>query len=61
MLARARSPDPELRDRFGAQGRKRVVAHFSWDAIAERTIDLYRLERHSGGLSQRLLSKPEAI
>src|SRR5215212_2431699 len=35
--------DPELRDRFGAQGRKRVGAHFSWDSIAERTIDLYRL------------------
>ena len=43
--------DPELRDRFGAQGRKRVAAHFSWDAIAERTIDLYRLvvERRGEG------------
>jgi glycosyltransferase involved in cell wall biosynthesis len=37
------SRDRELRDRFGAHGRKRVVAHFSWDSIAERTIDLYRL------------------
>jgi starch synthase len=35
--------EPELCDRFGAHGRKRVVTHFSWDSIAERTIDLYRL------------------
>ena len=33
--------DPALRDRFGAAGRKRVEAHFSWDAIAEQTLDLY--------------------
>jgi starch synthase len=35
--------EPELCDRFGALGRKRVVTHFSWASIAERTIDLYRL------------------
>jgi starch synthase len=34
--------DPDLRHRLGAQGRMRAVAHFSWDAIAQRTIDLYR-------------------
>jgi len=37
-LARA----PELRQRFGINGRKRAVAHFNWDAIAQRTIELYR-------------------
>ena len=30
--------DPELRHQLGAQGRKRAVAHFSWDSIAEQTI-----------------------
>jgi glycogen synthase len=34
--------DPELRRRFGAQGRKRAVEHFSWDSIAQRTIELYK-------------------
>ncbi|MEI7772115.1 MAG: glycogen synthase [Chloroflexales bacterium] len=34
--------DPELRARFGAAGRRRVEAHFSWDAIAQRTAELYR-------------------
>jgi starch synthase len=34
--------DPELRSRMGKKGRERVLAHFSWDAIAETTIDLYR-------------------
>jgi len=34
--------DPELRRRLGVQGRKRVLEHFSWDSIAERTVDLYR-------------------
>ena len=33
--------DPTLRARMGEAGRARVVAHFSWDAIAARTIDLY--------------------
>ncbi len=27
---------------FGQAGRKRVEAHFSWTAIADQTIDLYR-------------------
>jgi alpha-maltose-1-phosphate synthase len=34
--------DPELRARFGDAGRRRVIEHFSWDAIAETTLDLYR-------------------
>jgi glycogen synthase len=33
--------DPALRERFGRAGRARVEAHFSWDAIAERTLALY--------------------
>ena len=33
--------DPELCRRMGAAGRKRVEAHFSWDAIAQRTLALY--------------------
>jgi hypothetical protein len=34
--------DPELRHQLGAQGRKRVAEHFSWDTIAQLTIELYR-------------------
>ena len=34
--------DPALRERFGRAGRARVLAHFSWDAIARTTLDLYR-------------------
>lgn len=34
--------DPGLRERFGKNGRRRVLAQFSWDAIAQTTIDLYR-------------------
>lgn len=34
--------DDGLRRRFGVAGRKRVEEHFSWDSIAEKTIDLYR-------------------
>jgi alpha-maltose-1-phosphate synthase len=33
--------DPALRARFGQAGRRRVEQHFSWDAIAERTLALY--------------------
>ena len=33
--------DKALRDRFGAAGRRRVEAHFSWDAIADQTLGLY--------------------
>ncbi|MBC8159602.1 MAG: glycogen synthase [Roseiflexaceae bacterium] len=38
--------DVEKQRRYGANGRRRVEAHFSWTAIAERTLALYRsLER----------------
>ena len=41
--------DKALRDRFGAAGRKRVEAHFSWDAIADQTLGLYAkvLDHHA--------------
>jgi starch synthase len=34
--------DPEMARRFGDAGRRRVEEKFSWTAIAEQTIDLYR-------------------
>ncbi|MFP4125216.1 MAG: glycogen synthase [Alphaproteobacteria bacterium] len=34
--------DPELRTRMGKAGRRRVLEQFSWDAIAETTLELYR-------------------
>ena len=36
---------PELRAAMGRRGRQRVLDHFSWDAIAEATLDLYRTLR----------------
>lgn len=33
--------DPALREKFGRAGRARVEALFSWDAIAERTREVY--------------------
>ena len=40
--------DPALRESFGAAGRRRVEAHFSWDAIAEQTLEMYGkvIEQH---------------
>ena len=34
--------DPEQADRFGRAGRQRVIEQFSWQAIAARTVALYR-------------------
>ena len=34
--------DPNLSDRFGRNGRRRVEDHFSWSRIAEQTETLYR-------------------
>ncbi len=34
--------DPGLRETFGRNGRRRVEEHFSWKAIAQRTLELYR-------------------
>lgn len=41
--------DPETGQRLGQAGRRRVEEHFSWAAIAERTIDLYRSLRGGCG------------
>ncbi len=43
--------DGALRERFGKSGRNRVLEHFSWDAIARTTLDLYRaiLDRKAAG------------
>lgn len=34
--------DPEKRERFGRNGRRRAEQHFSWMAIAQQTLELYR-------------------
>ena len=34
--------DSALRERMGKAGRKRVEEHFGWDAIARRTVNLYK-------------------
>jgi alpha-maltose-1-phosphate synthase len=34
--------DPAKAAAMGAAGRRRAVAHFSWTAIAEQTMDVYR-------------------
>ena len=34
--------NPALRVKFGQNGRRRVEDHFSWRAIAGRTLELYR-------------------
>lgn len=34
--------DPGLREKFERNGRQRVEDHFSWTAVAQRTLDLYR-------------------
>ncbi|MEU8283063.1 glycogen synthase [Micromonospora sp. NPDC048905] len=34
--------DPARTGRFGLAGRQRAVDHFSWDAIAGQTLDVYR-------------------
>ncbi|GAB2673656.1 glycogen synthase [Thalassiella azotivora] len=40
-LARAVA-DPEHARRLGEAGRRRAVEHFSWDAVAERTVAVYQ-------------------
>jgi glycosyltransferase involved in cell wall biosynthesis len=34
--------DPALRAAYERNGRRRVEDHFSWTAIAQRTLDLYQ-------------------
>ena len=38
--------DPTKATAMGQAGRRRAVAHFSWTAIAERTMDVYRAAAH---------------
>jgi len=38
--------DGNLRERYGRAGRRRVEDHFSWAAIAQQTMDLYRSVAH---------------
>ncbi|WP_090596722.1 glycogen synthase [Auraticoccus monumenti] len=42
--------DPERARRYGVAGRRRCTEEFSWSAIAEQTVDVYRqaLARHRG-------------
>jgi starch synthase len=34
---------PELLQQYGVAGRERAIAEFGWEAVAARTIELYRL------------------
>ena len=34
--------DPALSGRLGAAGRQRVLDHFTWERVAERTLEVYR-------------------
>jgi starch synthase len=34
--------DPERAAEMGRAGRQRAIEHFSWESIAERTVELYR-------------------
>lgn len=34
--------DPKRAEEFGLAGRRRAVEHFSWDTIAQRTLEVYR-------------------
>lgn len=38
--------DPERAARFGATGRRRCIDEFSWAAIAEQTLEIYRKVAH---------------
>ena len=47
--------DKEMAHRFGQAGRKRVVEHFSWSSIAEKTIAMYQelLEEWKAGKTKK--------
>jgi starch synthase len=48
--------DPELAAKYGEAGRRRAVEQFSWSAIAEQTLDLYRsVSRASNSSAEALL------
>jgi starch synthase len=38
---------PELLQQYGVAGRERAIAEFGWEAVAARTIELYRLVIHN--------------
>jgi glycogen synthase len=40
---------PERREAMGAEARRRVVAHFGWEAIARQTLQYYQELRKAGG------------
>ena len=54
--------DPALCRQFGAAGRARAVAHFSWEAIAATTLDLYArvIAVASGSAVQNETTSPAA-
>ena len=45
--------NPEQCKRFGEAGRKRVEEQFSWSAIADQTIELYRTLINQSGLKSQ--------
>jgi len=53
--------DPALRERYGRNGRRRVEDHFSWTAIAERTLELYKaLVQAKGGRRWQVVDTGDA-
>jgi starch synthase len=46
--------DPELAARYGEAGRRRAVEQFSWSAIAEQTLQLYRSVAEAAGVLEPL-------
>jgi len=43
--------DPARAHAMGAAGRERAVAHFGWDVVAARTIDVYKAAGAAAGTS----------
>jgi len=45
--------DPDRAERMGIAGRQRAIEEFGWDAIAERTLEVYRwaIDHHLGHLA----------
>ena len=41
--------DPDRARQMGAAGRRRVLEHFTWSAVADRTVELYRTVLAAGG------------
>lgn len=49
--------DADLRARLGAAGRSRVSRQFSWRAVGEKTVEVYRAALASQGSADRALDK----